>query len=48
LNAPKVKELWLSNGSATPDLTGPAFGKFVDSEIVRWAGVVKEAGVEQQ
>ena len=48
LNAPKVKELWLSNGSATPDLTGADFGKFVDSEIVRWAGVVKEAGVQKQ
>ncbi len=48
LNAPKVKELWLSNGSATPNLTGADFGKFVDSEITRWAGVVKEAGVKPQ
>ncbi len=48
LNAPKVKELWFSNGSATPNLTGADFGKFVDSEIVRWAEVVKEAGVQKQ
>ncbi|WP_425439574.1 Bug family tripartite tricarboxylate transporter substrate binding protein [Pollutimonas bauzanensis] len=48
LNAPKIKELWISNGSATPNLTGADFGKFVDSEITRWGGVVKEAGVEQQ
>lgn len=48
LNAPKVKELWLSNGSATPNLTGADFGKFVDSEIIRWAGVVKESGVQKQ
>ncbi|MGB6104491.1 MAG: tripartite tricarboxylate transporter substrate binding protein [Pusillimonas sp.] len=48
LNAPKVKELWASNGSATPDLTGAKFGEFVDSEIDRWAEVVKEAGVEPQ
>ncbi|PLC55277.1 ABC transporter substrate-binding protein [Pollutimonas nitritireducens] len=48
LNSAKVKELWLSNGSATPNLTGADFGKFVDSEIVRWAGVVKESGVEKQ
>lgn len=48
LNAPKVKELWASNGSATPDLTGEQFGAFVDAEIDRWAGVVKEAGVDPQ
>ncbi len=48
LNAPKVKELWASNGSATPNLTGADFGKFVDSEILRWGTVVKDAGVPQQ
>lgn len=45
LNTPKLKEQWAANGSATPDLTGPAFGKFVDSEVTRWAKVVKDAGV---
>lgn len=48
LNAPKIKELWASNGSAIPDMKGDEFGKFVDSEIDRWAGVAKEAGVEPQ
>lgn len=48
LNAPKVKELWASNGSATPNLTGTQFGEFVDSEIQRWAEVAKEAGVQPQ
>ncbi|MDS1142449.1 tripartite tricarboxylate transporter substrate binding protein [Pusillimonas sp. SM2304] len=48
LNAPKVKELWASNGSATPNLTGAKFGEFVDAEIDRWAVVVKEAGVPPQ
>lgn len=48
LNSPKIKELWNSNGSAIPNLTGADFGKFVDSEITRWGGVAKEAGVEQQ
>lgn len=48
LASPKIKELWASNGSTMPDLTGADFGKFVDSEIDRWAGVVKEAGVEPQ
>ena len=48
LNSPKIKELWASNGSAIPNLTGEKFGEFVDSEIDRWAGVAKEAGVEPQ
>ncbi|WP_370643039.1 Bug family tripartite tricarboxylate transporter substrate binding protein [Bordetella sp. LUAb4] len=45
LNTPKIKEQWASNGSDIPDLSGPAFGAFVDSEILRWAKVVKDAGV---
>nr|WP_232468229.1 tripartite tricarboxylate transporter substrate binding protein [Bordetella genomosp. 13] len=45
LQSPKLKEVWASNGSAIPDMTGAAFGKFVDSEVVRWAKVVKDAGV---
>lgn len=45
LNTPKLKEQWLTNGSATPDMTGAAFGAFVDSEVTRWAKVVKESGV---
>ncbi len=48
LNTPKIKELWASNGTEVPNLTGADFGKFVDSEIARWAGVVKQAGVEPQ
>ena len=48
LNTPKIKELWASNGSGVPNLTGADFGKFVDSEITRWGGVVKQAGVEPQ
>lgn len=46
LNAPKIKETWTSNGSAVPTLTGPTFGKFVDSEVERWAKVVKDSGVK--
>ncbi|HUH60412.1 MAG TPA: tripartite tricarboxylate transporter substrate binding protein [Candidimonas sp.] len=48
LEAQKIKALWASNGTAIPKLTGADFGKFVDSEIVRWAEVVKEAGVQPQ
>ncbi|MBB5213747.1 tripartite-type tricarboxylate transporter receptor subunit TctC [Parapusillimonas granuli] len=48
LNTPKIKDLWASNGTAVPNMTGSDFGKFVDSEIKRWAAVVKQAGVEPQ
>lgn len=48
LNSPKIRDLWASNGSAIPHLTGVKFGEFVDSEIDRWAEVAKEAGVEPQ
>lgn len=46
LNTPKLKELWNSNGTIVPDMKGADFGKFVDSEITRWAKVVKDAGVQ--
>jgi tripartite-type tricarboxylate transporter receptor subunit TctC len=46
LNAPKIKETWAGNGSAVPTLTGAEFGKFVDSEVGRWAKVVKDSGVK--
>ncbi|HCQ50339.1 MAG TPA: ABC transporter substrate-binding protein [Achromobacter sp.] len=46
LNTPKLKETWAGNGSAVPTLTGADFGKFVDSEVDRWAKVVKDSGVK--
>ena len=46
LNTPKLKELWASNGTIVPNMTGAKFGEFVDSEIKRWAQVVKNAGVK--
>lgn len=46
LNTPKIKETWESNGTSVPTLTGPAFGKFVDSEVARWAKVVSDSGVK--
>lgn len=46
LNTPKIKETWESNGTSVPTLTGPAFGKFVDSEAARWAKVVSDSGVK--
>ncbi len=48
LASQKIKELWMTNGSETPNMTGAEFGKFVDSEIQRWGKVVKDSGVTMQ
>ena len=44
LNTPKLKAIWAANGSETPNLSGEAFGKLVNSDIKRWAAVVKKSG----
>jgi tripartite-type tricarboxylate transporter receptor subunit TctC len=44
LNTPKVKAIWEKNGSETPSLTGEAFGKQVQADVVRWSAVVKKSG----
>ena len=46
LNSPELKEAWAATGSDTPNLYGDAFGKFVASEIKRWAEVVKASGAK--
>jgi len=48
LSTPKLRETWATNGSVVPELTGADFGKFVDSEVERWAKVVKDSGVTLQ
>lgn len=46
LNSPELKTAWTNNGSETPNMTGDAFGKFVSSEVKRWAAVVKASGAK--
>lgn len=46
LDTQTLRQAWAKNGSATPDLYGAEFGKFVSSEVARWGRVVKEAGVK--
>lgn len=41
-----IKDTWERNGSDVPDITGPAFGKMVSSEVVRWRRVINDAGVK--
>jgi tripartite-type tricarboxylate transporter receptor subunit TctC len=46
INSPELKEIWMNNGSETPNLTGDNFGKFVSEDIKRWAAVVKASGAK--
>jgi len=41
-----IKDGWAANGAEFPDLTGAAFGAFVNAEIKRWAEVVKTSGAK--
>jgi tripartite-type tricarboxylate transporter receptor subunit TctC len=42
----ELKTIWASNGSEIPNVVGPAYGAFVNSEIKRWASVVKDSGAK--
>lgn len=46
LATPEMQTMWNSLGAETPNLYGEAFGKFVNSEIKRWADVVKTSGAK--
>ena len=46
LSSEELKATWTSLGTETPNLYGDAFGNFVDSEIKRWALVVKNSGAK--
>lgn len=46
LNSDELKTMWTSLGTETPNLWGDDFGKFVSSEVKRWADVVKASGAK--
>ncbi|MGO4390953.1 Bug family tripartite tricarboxylate transporter substrate binding protein [Variovorax sp. M-6] len=46
LASEELKAIWASNGSEIPNLSGTAYGSFVNSEIRRWAKVVKDSGAK--
>ena len=46
LTTPELQSTWNGLGAETPNLYGEAFGKFVSSEIKRWAEVVKSSGTK--
>ena len=45
-STPELQGIWNGLGAETPNLYGDAFGKFVSSEIRRWAEVVKNSGAK--
>ena len=45
-NQDVVEKAWAQNGAQFPDLTGPAYGKFVDDQIKLWSDVVKASGAK--
>jgi tripartite-type tricarboxylate transporter receptor subunit TctC len=46
LASDELQKAWNGLGAETPDLYGEAFGKFVGSEIKRWAEVVRTSGAK--
>jgi tripartite-type tricarboxylate transporter receptor subunit TctC len=44
MKTPELTEIWKNNGSAVPNVTGAAFGTFLNAEIKRWAEVAKASG----
>ena len=46
LASDELKAIWAQNGSEIPNLTMASYGGFVNSEIKRWATVVKASGAK--
>ena len=46
LNSDELKATWAGLGANPPNAWGPDFGRFVGSEIKRWAEVVKGSGAK--
>jgi tripartite-type tricarboxylate transporter receptor subunit TctC len=46
LNGDEIKATWTGLGTDTPNLWGDDFGRFVSSEVKRWAEVVRTSGAK--
>jgi len=48
LNAPRVKEILAASGAEAVGNSPEAFARFLQSEIVKWAKVIRAAGIKSQ
>ncbi|HMJ41913.1 MAG TPA: tripartite tricarboxylate transporter substrate binding protein [Pseudolabrys sp.] len=48
LKAPELQAQFEREGAATVDMSSAEFGKYIETEIVKWARVVKEGGITAQ
>jgi len=46
LESDELRKAWTGLGTETPNLYGDAYGRFVSSEVKRWAEVVKSSGAK--
>jgi tripartite-type tricarboxylate transporter receptor subunit TctC len=46
IQSDELKTIWAQQGAEFPNLTQPQFAAFIDSEVKRWAGVVKAANIK--
>jgi len=46
LESDELRAIWTGLGTETPNLWGADFGKFINSEIKRWAEVVRASGAK--
>jgi tripartite-type tricarboxylate transporter receptor subunit TctC len=48
LKAPDLQAQFAREGAATVEMSAPAFGEYIKTEIAKWARVVKEGGIKAQ
>jgi tripartite-type tricarboxylate transporter receptor subunit TctC len=46
MQSEEIKAVWATNGAEFPNFTQQQFGAFVNSEVKRWAAVVKASGAK--
>jgi tripartite-type tricarboxylate transporter receptor subunit TctC len=46
IQTPEMQAIWAQQGAEFPNMTQPQFASFIDSEVKRWAQVVKASNVK--
>ena len=47
-DAPEIQQQFEKEGAATKKMSSPEFGKFIESEMIKWERVVKESGIKAE